>query len=87
MNKTNYLYRPDDFQIFQRIGTTDKFTHIENIKNGFSGNKHSEDLLISLGFVQCSEEDFPGLENLQRNYLKELRVRVEPDGHGGIKGG
>jgi hypothetical protein len=90
MKTTRYIYRPNDYTVFEEI-YDDKFTLQNNIgiknfeMNEF--NTYSYDELIGFGFIECQKEELQEVAEKHELHFDYISWSGRPDGHGGAKGG
>jgi len=86
MKTPDYLYRPNDFTIFEKI-ENGKYIVMDKATPKYISNEYSYDVLISHDFKSCTEDDFPRLKKKRDFYYEYTGWSGRPDGHGGSKGG
>ena len=82
---SKYLYRSDDYQVFQRK-SDGEYEIMDNSPNHIK-HSHKYETLMYYNFKECTEDDFDWLEEKSREYYSYMNWSSRPDGHGGRKGG
>ena len=79
-----YFYRPNDYSIFYKVkGGYSQKRDIEN----YVGSVYSLEVLLSHGFISCTEEELPELKRKHDLHYEYVSWSGRSDGHGASKGG
>lgn len=87
--RPKYLARKDDGAVWSLNNDGITYSHMEH-KEKYPDNIHHQyfqDTLLKCGFSPVTEEDFPKLQALGKEYYEYLSWTSRSDGHGGSKGG
>lgn len=84
-----YLARPDDGGVWSlnEDGLTYSSKRFKEENPNNITHKHQYQTLIACGFYEVTEDDFPSLEEKERDFYEFMIWQDRSDGHGGSKGG